>query len=67
MRRGARRGDFLQKWPKSHFESGAFNRALPPLRFVYNGLRDAPWFSFMPVAVLMALCTAEMRSIAAFL
>jgi hypothetical protein len=49
------------------FESGAFNRALPPLRFVYNDLLDTPEPCFLPMAVLMALCSAEMRSTAACL
>src|SRR5438552_110115 len=29
------------KWAKSHFESGAFNRALPPLRVLLFYLRSA--------------------------
>ena len=41
------------------FESGAFNRALPPLRFVYNDLRDAPRILFLPVAVLWHFATLE--------
>ena len=28
--------------PMSDFESGAFNRALPPLRNIYNNSRDTP-------------------------
>src|ERR1039458_2917944 len=42
----------------SDFESGAFNRALPPLRFVYNDLElpiDGPK---VPVALLVALCSS---------
>ena len=35
---GIRTPDTLASMPD--FESGAFNRALPPLRFVYNYLRD---------------------------
>ena len=50
-----------------NFESGAFNRALPPLHFIYNVLRDALEALFLPMAVLMALCIAEMRSTAACL
>ncbi len=49
------------------FESGAFNRALPPLRFVYNTLRDALEVLRLPLAVLMALAPPEIRSTAACL
>jgi hypothetical protein len=62
---GIRTPDSLTTMPD--FESGAFNRALPPLRFVYNNLRDALGILFLPMAVLMALCTVEMRSTAACL
>ena len=49
------------------FESGAFNRALPPLRFVYNTLRDALEVLRLLLAVLMALGPPEIRSTAACL
>src|SRR5271157_3691663 len=35
----------------SDFESGAFNRALPPLRFGYNDLEDALDCAFVALAV----------------
>ena len=57
---GIRTPDSLTTMPD--FESGAFNRALPPLRFIYNKLRDAPEALFQQLAVLKALCTTEMRS-----
>jgi hypothetical protein len=62
---GIRTPDTLTSMPD--FESGAFNRALPPLHFVYNILQDVFDALVLPVAVLMALCTAEMRSTAACL
>jgi hypothetical protein len=49
------------------FESGAFNRALPPLRIVYNKLRDTPEDSTLPTAVRMALRPPDIRSTAACL
>ena len=62
---GIRTPDSLTTMPD--FESGAFNRALPPLRCVYNNLLDAPEGLDLPLAVLVALCTAEIRSTAACL
>ena len=41
--------------PMSDFESGAFNRALPPLRTVYNNLRDTLDPILFPVSVLVSL------------
>jgi hypothetical protein len=59
---GIRTPDSLTTMPD--FESGAFNRALPPLRIVYNYLEDALFRRLSLLAVLVALCTREMRSTA---
>jgi hypothetical protein len=41
---------FGAEGPKSLFESGAFNRALPPLRFVNGSSKEAPELSHMAQA-----------------
>ena len=41
----------------SDFESGAFNRALPPLRFVYNNLGSCGKLPLPPVSVVVSVGT----------
>ena len=45
----------------SDFESGAFNRALPPLRLFYSISREALGVFIMSLAASMALANAEIR------